>query len=95
MEKCNIFNINYAKFKGNEAALGGAVYILAVEDKTTRFSECVFTGNTAGDGGAVYMYTGPGVDILTASVFHNNFAGESPTYSGVLVMQLRGQDKTG
>ncbi|CAM9637001.1 unnamed protein product, partial [Laminaria digitata] len=61
-------------FKSNEASLGGAVYVLALLEKQTSFSGCVFEGNRAEDGGAVYFYTGPGIDIFTESVFRNNFA---------------------
>ena len=65
-------------FMSNKASLGGAVYIAAVDDKETKFSKCSFKSNEAADGGAVYMNTGPGVDIITASVFRDNFAGELP-----------------
>ena len=72
----------------NKAWLGGAVYIAAVDDKQTEFRECVFESNAAADGGAVYLYTGPGVDIFTASVFRNNFAGELPRNNSICEMEL-------
>ena len=67
----------------NKASLGGAIHIVAVEDKQTIFMECVFESNEAADGGAVYLYTGPGVDVFTASVFRNNFAGEFPRTTNI------------
>ena len=63
-------------FISNEASLGGAVYITAVDGKEIIFSKCFFKSNEAADGGAVYLNTGPGVDIFNASVFRDNFAGE-------------------
>ena len=72
----------------NKASLGGAVYIAAVDDKQTVFRECVFENNAAADGGAVYLYTGPGVDIFTASVFRNNFAGELPRSTSICEIEL-------
>ena len=62
----------------NEASLGGAVYVAAVDAKETKFSKCLFKSNEAADGGAVYLNTGPGVDIFTESVFRDNYAGELP-----------------
>ncbi|CAN0450815.1 unnamed protein product, partial [Scytosiphon promiscuus] len=76
-EMCIQIQVSDVLFKSNQASLGGAVYILAEDDKETIFSDCVLEGNTAEDGGAVYLNTGPGVDIFTASVFRANFAGES------------------
>lgn len=78
IEECDQVQVSYVNFGYNEASLGGALYVLAVDNKQTFFSECVLEGNTAADGGAVYFYTGPGVDIFNASVFRNNFACESP-----------------
>ena len=72
----------------NKASLGGAVYIGAVDDQQTLFTGCVFESNAAADGGAVYLYTGPGVDIFTASVFRNNFAGELPRNNSICEMEL-------
>ena len=63
-------------FISNEASLGGAVYVTAVDGKETIFSKCFFKSNEAADGGAVYLNTAPGVDIFKASVFRDNFAGE-------------------
>ena len=82
IEFADVVEVNYSRFKSNEGSLGGAAYIVAAEDKQTIFSECVFENNEAGDGGAVYLNTGPGVDIFTASVFRNNFAGELPGVTG-------------
>lgn len=76
IEQVDLLEVSEAIFEANEAQLGGAVYIASVEDKQTNFSSCVFEGNKAADGGAVYLYTGPAVDLFTASVFRNNFAGE-------------------
>lgn len=76
VQRCNQVEVSGVLFKSNEASLGGAVYILAEDNKHTLFSECLLEGNTAADGGAVYLNTGPGVDIFNASVFRNNFAGE-------------------
>ena len=72
----------------NKASLGGAIHIVAVEDKQTIFMECVFESNEAADGGAVYLYTGPGVDIFTASVFRNNFAGALPRHISICKIEL-------
>lgn len=77
IEVAALLDVGDVLFKSNEASLGGAVYVLAVEDKHSRFSRCLFESNKAADGGAVYLYTGPGVDIFTASVFLNNFASKS------------------
>ena len=93
IEKGDLVEASDVIFKGNEAALGGAVYILAVEAKQSSFSDCVFAGNKAADGGAMYLYTGPGVDVFTASIFHNNFARESTRDSRVYVTELPGIDK--
>ena len=72
----------------NKASLGGAVYISSVDDEQTLFTGCVFESNAAADGGAVYLYTGPGVDIFTASVFRNNFAGELPRSTSICEIEL-------
>lgn len=77
-EKCDQVQVSHVWFKSNKASLGGAVYIVAVDDKKTSFSDCVLEDNTAADGGAVYLNTGPGVDVFTASVFRNNVAGKLP-----------------
>lgn len=90
MEKCNLVYVHGTIFKENKAALGGAVYVLAADDKQTHFNGCGFSGNRAGDGGAVYLYTGPGVDIFTKSIFRNNFARETSRHSHVYLMQLPG-----
>ena len=76
--KADVVEVNNVMLVSNKASLGGAVYIVAVDDKQTIFKACVFESNEAEDGGAIYLYTGPGVDIFTASVFRNNFAGELP-----------------
>ncbi|CAN0450956.1 unnamed protein product, partial [Scytosiphon promiscuus] len=77
----DLLQVSGATFRSNEAVLGGAVYLTAVEDKQTAFSACDFEGNLADDGGAFYLYTGPGVDVFTESVFKNNFASKSASYS--------------
>ncbi|CAN0375549.1 unnamed protein product, partial [Scytosiphon promiscuus] len=76
--RCDQVQVGNTMFKSDKASLGGALYMLAVDDKPTFFSECVFEGNTAEDGGALYLNTGPGVDSFNASVFRKNFARESP-----------------
>lgn len=76
IQRANLLQVSNVVFQSNQAALGGAVYISAVEEKQTSFRACVFKHNKAGDGGAVYLYTGPGVDMFSTSVFHNNFASE-------------------
>ena len=76
INKADVLEVSFAMFRSNEASLGGAVYIAAVDDKQTIFSACTFERNGAGDGGAVYLYTGPGVDIFTTTAFRNNFARE-------------------
>lgn len=76
-----LLQVSGATFRSNQAALGGAVYLTAEEDKETAFSACDFEGNLADDGGAFYLYTGPGADVFTESVFKNNFASESASYS--------------
>lgn len=81
LTKCDQVQVSDVMFKSNEASLGGAVYILAVDNKQTIFSKCVLEGNTAEDGGAVYSNTGPGIDIFNAAVFRNNSACESPGVS--------------
>lgn len=73
---CDEVQVSDALFTSNKATFGGAVYILAEDDKQTLFSECVLEGNTAEDGGGVYLNTGPGLDIFNGSVFRNNFAGK-------------------
>lgn len=78
IEMCDQVQVSHVLFKSNKASLGGAVYIVAEDDKQTSFSDCVLEGNTAADGGAVYLNTGPGVDVFTASVFRNNVAGKLP-----------------
>ncbi|CAN0510285.1 unnamed protein product, partial [Scytosiphon promiscuus] len=78
---CDQVHVGNTMFKSNKASLGGAISVVAVDDKPTFFSECVLEGNTAEDGGALYLHTGPGVDIFNASVFKNNFACESPGIS--------------
>lgn len=78
VDECEELEARNVMFLSNEASLGGAVYVTAVENKQTSFSGCVFEGNEAADGGGVYLYTGPGVDVFTASVFRNNFACELP-----------------
>lgn len=62
-------------FESNYASLGGAIYIASTEDRLTEFSACVFEGNVASDGGATYLATGAGVDMFTACLFHDNYAG--------------------
>lgn len=79
IQKADIVQVNHVMFQSNEAPIGGAVFIVAVEDKTTLFSECAFEGNSAADGGAVYLNTGPGLDIFTGSIFRHNYASESQT----------------
>lgn len=74
--RTDLLDISDVMYKSNEASLGGAVYIVGVEDRQTTFSSCVFENNKAADGGAVYLYTGPGVDIFTGSIFRDNFACE-------------------
>ena len=74
----DLVDISNVMFMSNKASAGGAVYIAAVDDKQTKFSKCLFERNAAEDGGAVYLNTGPGVDIVNASVFRDNFAGELP-----------------
>ena len=78
ISRAGLVEVSNVTLMSNKASLGGAVYILAVDDKETIFKACVFDTNEAADGGAVYLYTGPGVDIFTASVFRNNLAGELP-----------------
>lgn len=75
-QKCEQVQVSDVLFDSNKASLGGAVYVLADDEKQTLFRDCVLEGNTAADGGAVYLYTGLGVDIFAASVFRDNFAGE-------------------
>ena len=77
-DDADLVDISNVMFMSNEASLGGAVYIAAVDDKQTKFGKCFFESNAAADGGAVYLNTGPGVDIFTESVFRDNFAGELP-----------------
>ena len=76
--EADLLDTSNVMFMSNEASLGGAVYVSGVDDKQTIFSKCFFESNEAADGGAVYLNTGLGVDIFTASVFRNNFAGELP-----------------
>ena len=73
-EDSGVLEVSGATFRSNQAVLGGAVYLTAVENKETAFLACDFEGNRAEDGGALYLYTGPGVDVFTESVFYNNFA---------------------
>lgn len=74
-QQCDQIQVTGVWFVSNNASLGGAVYIVAVDDKQTLFSDCVLEDNSASDGGAVYLSTGPGVDIFDTSVFRNNLAG--------------------
>ena len=78
IDEADVLDISNVMFMSNKASAGGAVYIAAVDDKQTKFSKCLFERNAAEDGGAVYLNTGPGVDIVNASVFRDNFAGELP-----------------
>lgn len=68
------FQVNYTTFRSNKADLGGAIYIASTDGKPTEFSQCMFEGNAASDGGALYLYTGAGVDTITASIFRDNSA---------------------
>lgn len=76
IQRADIVQVNDTVFVSNVAALGGALFVTAVEDKQAIFSECVFNRNRAADGGAAYLNTGPALDIFTESVFHNNSASE-------------------
>lgn len=87
-EDADLLQVNLATFKSNEAVLGGAAYIVAVEDKTTEFSACNFDGNEANDGGAIYFNTGSGVDIITASYFRGNTARTPPRFSLTSLLML-------
>ena len=86
--KADLVEVSNALLMSNKASLGGAVYIIAVDDKHTIFKECVFESNEAADGGAVYLNTGPGVDYFTASVLRNNFAGELPRHTSICGIEL-------
>lgn len=88
IDEPGLLEVDDAMFKSNRGSLGGAIYIAAADDKHTTFSACVFEGNAAEDGGALYLYTGPGLDIFTESVFRNNYARESPGPSGVCLMEI-------
>lgn len=81
MTRCDKVQVSDVTFKSNEASLGRAVYIRAVDGKQTIFRECVLEGNRAEEGGVMFLNTGPGTDILNDSVFRNNFACESPGVS--------------
>lgn len=94
VDECEVLEASNVMFKSNDASLGGAVYVATVENKETRFSGCVFEGKRAADGSAVYLYTGPGVDVFTATVFKNNFASESPRYVSSCVMEIPQQNVT-
>ena len=59
------------------------MYIVGLADEQSRFHECVFEENIAEDGGAVYLYTARGTNSFIASVFRNNYAGESVGTSSI------------
>ena len=88
--------VSDATFDANEATLGGAIYIVGLEEKKTTFSACVFEGNSAADGGAVYLYTGNAINIFTTSVFRGNAARKSRIFTGVClnVTQCYGRAST-
>lgn len=77
IQKPHKLHVSGAALRAYEAMLGGAVYILAVDEAETTFSSCVFEGNSAADGGAVYLYTGNAVGSFVASVFSGNVARKS------------------
>ena len=53
--EADLLDTSNVMFMSNEASLGGAVYISAVDDKQTIFSKCFFESNEAADGGALAL----------------------------------------
>ena len=71
--------IDNATFEHNEAASGGAAFVVA----TTLYGEpdlvlktCTFEANNATNGGALYLFNNARGVSVAASVFRHNVAGE-------------------
>lgn len=70
--------ITNATCTSNTAPLGGAITSWAPNPVDRVYDNCIFIGNTAVDGGAIYLYGASGQDIITGSVFRDNYASKYP-----------------
>lgn len=70
-------SITNASFTSNTAPIGGAIALWSPFSNERTYDDCVFIGNTAADGGAMYLYGDSGRDIITGSVFRENYASKS------------------
>lgn len=82
--------ITNAIFTSNTAPIGGAIALWSPFPNERTYDDCVFIGNTAADGGAMYLYGDSGRDIITGSVFRENYASENaPTCDKAYIWATR------
>lgn len=69
--------ITGATYTSNTAPIGGAITLWAPNPNERVYDNCIFIGNTAADGGAMYLYGVSGLDVVTGSVFRDNYASKN------------------
>lgn len=87
IESIVLKNVSGSLFSANEASIGGAVFSSDTREDEMVFGACVFEENRATDGGALYLNAFGDVDIVTASYFRGNVAGESSASCGIGILK--------